>query len=83
LRLYREGKLYSSCKPWHIIIKHHVYHHIILRHVYARVVPAFEEVEVGEQVSGEELSSLGSRPEVRVFEPELTVSSEQGKPRCI
>jgi hypothetical protein len=48
--------------------------------LYARVVSAFEEVEVGEQVSGEELSSVGSRPEVRVFEPESVVVSEQGKP---
>jgi hypothetical protein len=49
----------------------------------ARVVSAFEEVDVGEQVSGEELSSVGSGPKVGVFEPELVVSSEQGKPRCI
>jgi hypothetical protein len=47
--------------------------------LYARVIPAFEEVDVGEQVSGEELSSVGSRPEVGVFKPELVVSSEQGK----
>jgi hypothetical protein len=33
LRPYREGKLYSSHKSWHIIIKHHVYHRIMLRHV--------------------------------------------------
>jgi hypothetical protein len=51
--------------------------------LYARVVPAFEEVDVGEQVSGEELSSVGSGPEVGVFEPESVVASEQGKPRCI
>jgi hypothetical protein len=51
--------------------------------LYARVVPAFEEVEVVEQVSGEELSSVGSGPEVRVFEPELVIASEQGKPWCI
>jgi hypothetical protein len=50
---------------------------------YARVVPAFEEVDVIEQVSGEELSSVGSEPEVGVVEPELAVSSEQGKPRYI
>jgi hypothetical protein len=76
LRLYREGKLYSSRKPWHIIIKHHVYHIIILKHVICRVVPAFEEVDVIEQVSGEELSLVGFEPEVGVFEPELVVSSE-------
>jgi hypothetical protein len=80
LRLYREGKLYSSRKPQHFIIKHHVYHRIML---YTRVVPAFKEVEVGEQVFGEELSSVGSGPEVRVFEPKSVVASEQGKPRCI
>jgi hypothetical protein len=51
--------------------------------LYTRIVPAFEEVEVGEQVSGEELSSVGSGPEVGVFEPESVVASEQGKPRCI
>jgi hypothetical protein len=51
--------------------------------LYARVVPAFEEVDVGEQVSGEEVSSVGSGPEVGVFEPELAILSEQGKPRCI
>jgi hypothetical protein len=51
--------------------------------LYARVVFPFEEVDVGEQVSGEELSSVGSGPEVEVFEPELVISSEQGKPRCI
>jgi hypothetical protein len=44
--------------------------------LYAHVVPAFEEVDVDEQVSGEELSSVGSRPEAEVFEPELAVSSE-------
>jgi hypothetical protein len=48
--------------------------------LYARVVPAFEEVDVVEQVSGGELSSVGSGPEVGVVEPELVVSSEQGKP---
>jgi hypothetical protein len=51
--------------------------------LYAHVVSAFEEVDVVEQVSGEELSLVGSRPEVGVFEPKLVVSSEQGKPRCI
>jgi hypothetical protein len=51
--------------------------------LYARVVPAFEEVDVVEQVSGEELSSVGSGPEVGVSEPESVVSLEQGKPRCI
>jgi hypothetical protein len=51
--------------------------------LYARVVPAFEEVDVGEQVSGEELSLVGFGPKVGVFEPELVVLSEQGKPRCI
>jgi hypothetical protein len=51
--------------------------------LYARVVPAFEEVDVGEQVFGEELSSVGSGPEVGVFEPEKVIVSEQGKPRCI
>jgi hypothetical protein len=51
--------------------------------LYARVVPAFELVDVGEQVSGEELSSVGFGSEVGVFEPELAVSLEQGKPRCI
>jgi hypothetical protein len=51
--------------------------------LYARVVPAFEEVDVVEQVSREELSSVGSGLEIRIFEPELAVSSEQGKPWCI
>jgi hypothetical protein len=51
--------------------------------LYARVVPAFEEVDVVEQVCGEELSSVASGPEIGVFEPELAISSEQGKPRCI
>jgi hypothetical protein len=51
--------------------------------LYARVVSAFEEVDVVEQVSGEELSSVGFGTEVGVIEPELVVSSEQGKPRCI
>jgi hypothetical protein len=51
--------------------------------LYARVVSAFEEVEVGEQVSGEELSSVGFGPEVGVFEPESVIASEQGKPWCI
>jgi hypothetical protein len=50
---------------------------------YTRVVPAFEEVEVGEQAFGEELSSVGFGLEVGVFEPESVVTSEQGKPRCI
>jgi hypothetical protein len=51
--------------------------------LYTRVVSAFKKVEVGEQVSGEELSSVGSGPEVGVFEPESVVMSEQGKPWCI
>jgi hypothetical protein len=51
--------------------------------LHARVVPAFEEVEVAEQVFREELSSVGFGPEVRVFEPELVIASEQGKPQCI
>jgi hypothetical protein len=51
--------------------------------LYTRVVSAFEEVEVAEQASGEELSSVGSGPEVRVLESESVVASEQGKPRCI
>jgi hypothetical protein len=51
--------------------------------LYARVVPAFEEVEVAEQACGEELSSVSSGPEVEVLESESVVSSEQGKPRCI
>jgi hypothetical protein len=50
---------------------------------YARVVSAFEEVDVVEQASGEEKSSVGSRPDVGVVEPEPVVSSEVGKPRCI
>jgi hypothetical protein len=50
---------------------------------YTRVVPAFEEVEVGEQVFGEELLSVGSGPEVGVFESESVIVSEQGKPRYI
>jgi hypothetical protein len=48
-----------------------------------RVVPAFEEVEVAEQASGEELSSVGSGPKVGVLESESFVSLEQGKTRCI
>jgi hypothetical protein len=50
--------------------------------LYTHVVPAFEEVEVSEQVFGEELS-VGSGPEVGVFESESVVMLEQGKPRCI
>jgi hypothetical protein len=50
---------------------------------YSRVVFAFEEVNVVEQVSGEESSSVGSRPDVGVVEPKPVVSSEQGKPGCI
>jgi hypothetical protein len=50
---------------------------------YTRVVPGFEEVEVDEQVSGEELLSVDSRPGVRVFESESVVALEQGKPECI
>jgi hypothetical protein len=50
---------------------------------YARVVPAFEEIDVVEQASGEEQSPVGSVPDVRVVEPELVVSSAQGKPWCI
>jgi hypothetical protein len=50
---------------------------------YFRVVPAFEEVNVVEQVFGEEPSPVGSGPDVGVVEPEPIVSSEQGKSRCI
>jgi hypothetical protein len=49
----------------------------------SHVVPAFKEVDFVEQASGEELSSVGYGPDVGVVEPELVVSSEQGKPRCI
>jgi hypothetical protein len=55
----------------------------MFKHVVCRVVPAFKEVDVAEQVSREEQLPVGFGPEVRVFEPELVVSSEQGKPRCI
>jgi hypothetical protein len=48
--------------------------------LYACVVPAFEEVDVDEQVFGEELSSVGSGPEVEVLEPKSVIASEQGKP---
>jgi hypothetical protein len=51
--------------------------------LYTHVVFTFKEVEVGEQVSGEELSSVGSGPEVRVFESESVIVLEQGKRRCI
>jgi hypothetical protein len=51
--------------------------------LYTREVPAFEEVEVGKQVSEEEWSSVGSRPEVGVFKSESVIASEQDKPRCI
>jgi hypothetical protein len=51
--------------------------------LYSRVVPAFEEVSIVEQAFREEQSSVGSGPDVGVVEPELVVSSEQGKPRCI
>jgi hypothetical protein len=40
-------------------------------------------IDVVEQASGEEQSPVGSGPDVGVAEPELVVSSEQGKPRCI
>jgi hypothetical protein len=50
---------------------------------YATVVPAFEEVSVVEQAFGEELSSVGSGPDVGVVEPEPVVSFKQGKPWCI
>jgi hypothetical protein len=50
---------------------------------YAHVVPAFEEVDVVEQASGEEESLVGSGLDVGVVEPELVVSSEKGKPQCI
>jgi hypothetical protein len=43
---------------------------------YARVVPAFEEVSVAEQASGEEQSSVGFGSDVGVVEPELVISSE-------
>jgi hypothetical protein len=51
--------------------------------LYTRVVPAFEEVDIAEQASGEELSSVGSGPEVGVLESASVVALEQGKPRCI
>jgi hypothetical protein len=50
---------------------------------YSRVVSAFEEVNVVEQASREEQSSVGSGPDIGVVEPEPVVSSEQGKPLCI
>jgi hypothetical protein len=48
--------------------------------LYSHIVPAFEEVDVVEQAFGEEQSPVGSEPDVGVVEPELVVSSEQGKP---
>jgi hypothetical protein len=50
---------------------------------YARVVPTFEEVDIVEQVSGEEQLMVGFGSDVGVGEPELVVSLEQGKHRCI
>jgi hypothetical protein len=50
---------------------------------YAHVVPAFEEVDVVEQASGEEQSPVDSGPDVRVVEPKPVVSSDQGKLQCI
>jgi hypothetical protein len=47
---------------------------------YSRVVPVFEEVNVVEQASEEEQSSVGSGPDVGVVELEPVVSSEQGSP---
>jgi hypothetical protein len=47
---------------------------------YTRVVPAFEEVEVDERVSGEELSSVDSGPEVGVLESESVIASERQAP---
>jgi hypothetical protein len=49
--------------------------------LYARVVPAFKEVGVVEQASGEEQPPVGFGSDVGVVEPELVVSSEQGRPR--
>jgi hypothetical protein len=49
----------------------------MLKHVICRVVPAFEEVDVAEQVSREELLPVGFGPKVGVFEPELVVLSEK------
>jgi hypothetical protein len=43
---------------------------------YARVVPAFEKVSFVEKASGEELSLVGSGPDVGVVEPEPVISSE-------
>jgi hypothetical protein len=51
--------------------------------LYAHVVSAFEEVDVAEPVSGEEQLLVGFGSDVGVGEPELVVSSEQGKLRCI
>jgi hypothetical protein len=50
---------------------------------YSRVVFAFEEVNVVEQASGEEPSSVGSGSDIGVVEPEPVISSEQGKPWSI
>jgi hypothetical protein len=50
---------------------------------YTHVVPAFDEVNFVEQASGEEQLLVGSGPDIGVVEPELVVSSEQDKPRCI
>jgi hypothetical protein len=50
---------------------------------YSHVVPAFEEVDVVEQASGGELSSMGSGPDVGVVETEPVISSEQDKLWCI
>jgi hypothetical protein len=47
---------------------------------YARVVPAFEEVSVVEQASGEELSSVGSRPDVGVVEPNQSSRLSKASP---
>jgi hypothetical protein len=50
---------------------------------YSHVVPIFEEVNVVEQASGEQQSSVGSGLDVGIVEPEPVVLSEQGKPLCI
>jgi hypothetical protein len=57
-------------------------HHVEACHTLI-VVPAFEEVSVVEQASGEEQSSVGSGPDAGVVEHKPVVSSEQGKPQYI
>ena len=82
LQLYREGKLYSRSKWFTFEHFIHCPHTMLSMHHCIRVVPVTEEVKVeatAEEVTPEVVQGF----DICGTEPDPTLFSIQGKPRCI